>query len=381
MTRLGTAIIEAVIYEHGRGEALTRLSDPFWFQALGCVMGMDWHSSGITTSVMGALKRGLNPRAHELGIYICGGRGNHSRATPGEITQISEKHGLPGDELARCSRLAAKVDNTAVQDGFQLYLHSFLLTLDGQWAIIQQGMNTKSRLARRYHWHSAGLRSFTNEPHAAVVGENQGVILNLVHRDALNTQNGILQLLNEKPGYVEKEARHLIMPRAHQVTTADVNLKRLGAVLAVAYDHEIKSFADALLISGMGPRALQSLALVSEVIYGTPTRFNDPARFAFAHGGKDRRPFPVPTKIYDRTIDVLGSAIEKAKLGETDRLDGLKRLHEFTCVVEREFNPRADLEQIIEMEFADSPTHGGRSVFGWEKTPSTKYSQLTLFDD
>lgn len=381
MTTLGTAIIEAVIHDYGRAEVLTRLSDPFWFQALGSVMGMDWHSSGITTSVMGALKKGLNPRAHELGIYICGGRGNHSRATPSEIIKIADKHGLPGDALSQYSRLTAKVDNTAVQDGFQLYLHSFVLTVDGEWAVIQQGMNTTSRLARRYHWHSAALRSFTEEPHAAIVGENQGEILNLVHRDALGTQERIVGLLNEKPGYVEKEARHLVMPRDHQVSKSDVNLKRLGAVLAVAYDQEIKSFTDALLIPGMGPRALQSLALVSEVIHGTPTRFSDPARFSFAHGGKDRRPFPVPTKIYDRTIEVLSGALEKAKLGDMDRLKGFKRLHEFTRMIEEKFDPRADLEETIKKEFTESPSHGGRSVFGWEKDIAKKPTQLNLFDD
>jgi hypothetical protein len=380
MTKLGTAIVEALIYNYGRGEVLTRLSDPFWFQALGSVMGMDWHSSGITTSVMGALKRGLNPRAHELGIYICGGRGKHSRMTPLEIEKIADRHGLAGDSLARYSRLTAKVDNTAVQDGFQLYLHSFVVSLDGEWAVIQQGMNSETLTARRYHWHSADLRSFTEEPHAAIVGEYQGEILNLVHRDAVPTQERIIELLNEKPGYVEKEARHLVMPRSHQVSRSDINLKRLGAVLAVAHDREIKLFSDALLIQGMGPRTLQSLALVSEVIHGTPTRFSDPARFSFAHGGKDRRPFPVPTKIYDRTIEVLGNALERAKLGETERLKGFKRLHEFTRMVEEKFDPQAGLEKTIEKEFADSPVYGGRSVFGWEKDLARKPQQLKLFE-
>jgi hypothetical protein len=370
MTLLGTAIVEAVLYEYGRSEVLTRLSDPFWFQALGSVMGMDWHSSGITTSVMGALKRGLNPRAHELGMYICGGRGKHSRMTPQEIITISDKHGLQGDVLVRYSRLTAKVDNTAIQDGFQLYLHSFVVTIDGEWAVIQQGMNAATCTARRYHWHSRTLRSFTEEPHVAVVGESQGDMLNLVHRDALGAQQGIVGLLREDAGYIEKEARHLVMPRSHQVERSDINLKRLGAVLAVAHDAEIKTFADALLMPGMGPRALQSLALVSEVIHGTPIRFSDPARFSFAHGGKDRRPFPVPTKIYDRTIEVLGAALRTAKLGDTERSNGLKRLHDFTRMVEETFDPCADLDKTIAKECAESAGHGGRSIFGWEKNPT-----------
>jgi hypothetical protein len=375
MTRLGTAIVEAVLYEYGRSEVLTRLSDPFWFQALGSVMGMDWHSSGITTSVMGALKRGLNPRAHELGMYICGGRGKHARMTPHELITIADKHGLQGDALVRYSRLTAKVDNTAIQDGFQLYLHAFVVTIEGEWAVIQQGMNAATGTARRYHWHSRSLRSFTEEPHVAVVGESQGDMLNLVHRDALGAQQGIVGLLREDPGYIEKEARHLVMPRRHHVERSDINLQRLGAVLAVAHDEEIQTFADALLMPGMGPRALQSLALVSEVIHGTPSRFSDPARFSFAHGGKDRRPFPVPTTIYDRTIEVLGAALRKAQLGDTERLNGFKRLHAFTRMVEETFDPCADLEKTIAKEVAESAGHGGRSIFGWEKHPT----QLTLW--
>src|SRR6266436_1966244 len=184
MTMLGTAITETIIHGYGTSAFLSRLSDPFWFQALGAVMGMDWHSSGMTTSVMGALKRGLNSRAPELGLYICGGRGKHARLTPHELISIADKHGLQGDALVRYSRLTAKVDNTAIQDGFQLYLHAFVVTTDGEWAVIQQGMNAATRTARRYHWHSRTLRSFTEEPHVAVVGDSQGEILNLVHRDA-----------------------------------------------------------------------------------------------------------------------------------------------------------------------------------------------------
>jgi hypothetical protein len=249
------------------------------------------------------------------------------------------------------------------------------VTSDGEWAVIQQGMNTATRTARRYHWHSRTLRSFTEEPHVAVVGEWQGIMLNLVHRDAVDAQQGIVGLLRDDPGQIAQAARHLVMPRRHHVESSDINLKRLGAVLAVAHDAEIKTFADALLMPGMGPRALQSLALVSEVIHGTSCRFSDPARFSFAHGGKDRRPFPVPTKIYDQTIAVLDAALRTAKLGETDRANGFKRLHAFTRMVEDTFDPCADLEHTIAKECAESAGHGGRSIFGWEKPPT----QLTLW--
>src|SRR5919108_670835 len=231
---------------------------PSWLATRMTVLGMDWHSSGITTAVMGALKRGLNPRAQELGLYICGGRGKHSRRTPHELLAIADKHGLQGDALVRYSRLTAKVDNTAVQDGFQLYLHAFVVTIEGEWAVIQQGMHAATRTARRYHWHSRTLRSFTEEPHVAVVGASQGAILNLVHRDAVGAQHGIVGLLRGEPGAIEKAVRHLVMPRRHHVESSDINLKRLGAVLAVAHEAEIKTFADALLLPGMGPRALQA---------------------------------------------------------------------------------------------------------------------------
>src|SRR5437660_1747463 len=189
MTLLGTAISESVLYHYGTPALLARLSDPFWFQAFGSVMGMDWHSSGITTSVMGALKRGLNPRAHELGVYVCGGRGRHSRNTPDELRAVGDRAGLDGDRLAETSRLTARIDNNAIADGFQIYLHSFVVSTSGEWAVVQQGMNEQSRLARRYHWHSTAVRDFTEEPHTGIAGENQGTILNLVDGQAGPARN------------------------------------------------------------------------------------------------------------------------------------------------------------------------------------------------
>ena len=289
MTVLGTAISESVLYHYGAPELLSRLSDPFWFQALGCVMGMDWHSSGITTSVMGALKRGLNPRAHELGIYVCGGRGKHSRKTPDELRAVADRENLNGDELARTSRLTAKIDNNAIADGFQLYLHSFVVSKAGEWTVVQQGMNDATGLARRYHWHSATVRDFTSEPHTAIVGENvyAGAIMNLVDSRAKAAQAALLEITRENPERTLREVPRLTMPAHHDVRGKDIDAKRLGAVLAIAYEKQLRDFANLLLLENLGPRTLQSLALIAEVVHGTPTRFSDPARFSFAHGGKD----------------------------------------------------------------------------------------------
>src|ERR1051326_3420513 len=236
MTVLGTAICESVLYHYGTSELLTRLSDPFWFQALGCVMGMDWHSSGITTSVLGALQRGINPRSAELGIYICGGRGRHSRRTPDELRGVAERTGLDGEALVRTSRLTAKIDNTAIHDGFQLYLHSFILTGKGDWAVVQRGINDATGTARRYHWHSAAVRDFTCDPHSAIVGEPQGEIMNLVDAGAKPAQNAMLDIAAQKPEVTLETAHHLRMPEHHDVRAENVDLKRLGAVLAVAYE-------------------------------------------------------------------------------------------------------------------------------------------------
>ena len=313
MTMLGTAICESVLQHYGHSALLSRLSDPFWFQAFGTVMGMDWHSSGITTSVLGALKRGLNPRAHELGVYICGGRGRHSRNTPSELRTIAAKTGLDGDALVRTSRLTARVDNNAIADGFQIYLHGFILTAEGEWAVVQQGMNEGTRLARRYHWHSAAVRDFTCEPHTAIVGEPTGVIQNLVDERARPAQAALLELTRDDPGRTIAAARTLVAPMHHDVRREDVDLKRLGAVLALAHERPLGDFASLLLLEKLGPRTLQSLALVAEVVHGTPTRFSDPARFSFALGGKDGHPFPVPLKTYDETIAVLRRSLDAAQ--------------------------------------------------------------------
>jgi hypothetical protein len=376
MTTLGTAISESVVHHYGTSALLSRLSDPFWFQAMGSVMGMDWHSSGITTSVLGALKRGLNPRAHELGVYICGGRGKHSRNTPAELRSIADKTGLDGEALVRTSRLAARVDNNAIADGFQIYLHGFILTNSGEWAIVQQGMNEGSRLARRYHWHSATVKDFTCEPHTGIVGENEGLIRNLVDERARPAQDALLDIANDTPQRTLTEVMKMKMPVHHDVRAKDVDLTRLGAVLAVSHDRKLRDFASLLLLENVGPRTLQTLAMVAEVIHGTPTRFSDPARFSFALGGKDRHPFPVPLKTYDETIDVLRRSLDAAKVGDTDKVDGMKRLDKFVRAVEQRYSPTAQFDAVMSHEHAISKSLNGRSVFDSPR----RAGQLSLFD-
>ena len=430
MMVLGTLITESLVENFGPDEVLVRLSDPLWFQSFGAVMGMDWHSSGITTSVMYALKRGLNPRAKELGIYVCGGRGKYSRMTPDELLDIAAQEGLNGDELVRNSKLVAKVDNNAVQDGFQLYQHNFVLTRNGNWAVVQQGMNGAEKKARRYHWCSTNLRSFVEEPHSGVVGDNRGKILNLTDVEARSARSSILEMSREEPERmlreivqigkpasemillqggkvstktggvagatpaervatnevgaqgetspsciqgelfpelvcqveVEEKGRSIIMPAHHEVREQDVDLKRLGGVLATAYQAQPQDFDSLLLTPGLGPRTLQSLALVSEVIYGTPSRFTDPARFSFAHGGKDGHPFPVPLKIYDESIRVLRDSIEKSKLGYKDKSDCIRRLHTAALNVERNCAPEVDFDAAIRYEREHSKEWDGKTV-------------------
>lgn len=363
MTTLGTAITEAIVYHYGASEFLSRLSDPFWFQAFGSVLGMDWHSSGITTSVLGSLKKGINPRSHELGLYICGGRGKHSRRTPDELRDVAEHTSLDGEELVRTSRLTARIDNNAVADGYQLYLHAFVVTAKGEWAVVQQGMNDATGLARRYHWHSASVRDFVSEPHAAIVGRNQGAIMNLVDHDARPAQEAILAITHERPETIVADAPLLQMPRHHDVRAENVDLKRLGAILTMAYERQFRDFASLLLMEKLGPRTLQSLALVAEVVHGTPTQFADPARFSFAHGGKDRHPFPVPLKTYDESMAILRRSLDAAKIGHSEKLDGFRRLDRFVRVIELRYAPQADFRAVIEHEQTISPSLDGRSVF------------------
>jgi hypothetical protein len=382
MTRLGAVIAEAIVLEYGRDELLRRLAHPFWFQSFGAVMGMDWHSSGITTSVIGALKRGLAPLSGELGIHVCGGRGRHSRATPQELAAVGDRVGIDGAALGQASRLVAKVDSAAVQDGFDLYLHGFIVTDDGRWVVVQQGMNGERRQARRYHWLSEGLTSFVDEPHAAIEGRQQGRIINLADRRAAASRDRQLDLLanvgptgiarelgrlegKAHPATTEPLLPHLVMPEHHDVRPENIVDRRLHAAFAAAADRGPVDFAELLLVPGVGARTVRALALVAEVVYGSPCRFSDPARFSLAHGGKDRHPFPVPTKVFDRSIAVMKSAVVKAKLGREEELAAIRRLDAQARYLEvTASGPSVDA--IIAEERARSHDYGGRSVFGWE---------------
>ena len=377
MTRLGTVMAEAIIHHEGGDAFLARLAHPFWFQSFGAVMGMDWHSSGITTSVIGALKRGLNPRAGELGLQVCGGRGRHSRATPAELVAAGERAGFDGDGLGKASRLVAKVDSAAVQDGFDLYLHGFVVADDGKWAVVQQGMNGASRTARRYHWLSEGLKSFVDSPHAAIEGRRQGEIVNLADRRADASRRAQLELLGElgpdrlalemaaleRAPAVDPLQPHLALPGHHDVRPKDVILRRLHGTLAAAAEAGPRDLPELLLVPGVGARTVRSLAMVAEVIHGAPCRFADPARFSLAHGGKDRHPFPVPIKVYDKTISVLKSAVEQAKLGRDEKLGAIRRLDEQARRLEAHIGGPS-FEAVMAEERRLSHSYGGRSVFG-----------------
>jgi len=384
MARLSAVMAQAIIHHYGRDEFLRRLSNPFWFQSFGAVMGMDWHSSGITTSVLGAMKKGLAPLSAELGLHVCGGRGRHSRSTPGELMAIGGRVGFDGGDLARASRLVAKVDSAAIQDGYDLYLHGFIVADDGRWVVVQQGMNGDTKLARRYHWLSEGLESFVEAPHSAIDGRGQGNIINLTDqraRAARKAQTNLLQdlgpdkITDEVARMTGKASRpaqlHLDMPGHHDVRPDDVILRRLHGTLAAAAEQGPKDFAELLLVPGVGARTVQSLAMVAEVIHGSPCRFADPARFSLAHGGKDRHPYPVPIKVYDETLRVMKAAVEAAKLGQDDKLFALKRLDSQARKLEATASGPS-LPAIIAEERGRSPEYGGRSVFGWEQPAGRK---------
>ena len=379
MASLGAIITQAIVHHYGRDEFLERLSHPFWFQSFGAVMGMDWHSSGITTSVIGALKRGLAPLQNELGIHVCGGRGRHSRRTPDELMSLGERIGFDADALTRASRLVAKVDSAAVQDGFALYLHGFFVTDEGKWTVVQQGMNGDKRQARRYHWHSGSLRSFVDEPHSAIDGPTQGEIVNLTDRRAGRSRSAQLELLGDigpegiireykaitGQAVAQPELPHLIMPAHHDVRSSDIFTRRLHGTLAAAAERGPLDFPELLLTPGFGARTVQSLAMVAEVVHGAPFRFRDPARFSLAHGGKDRHPYPVPVKIYDETIRVLKSAVQQASLGQDEQMQALKRLDDQARRLEKSA-AGPSFDAFVASERNRSPSFDGRSIFGWE---------------
>ena len=364
MGKMGTTIIESVAQNYGKSEVLTRLSNPNWFQAFGAVMGMHWNSSGVTAVVLGSLKRKINPMASELGIYILGGKGKYSYYAPNQIRRVSSMHGLKGDELVHSCQLTRKVDNNAIQDGYNLYQQYFILSDQGEWTAISQGMNTNNRRARRYHWHSPTVRSFVDDPHKGIVGTKAGKVLNLADKRADFARKNIVSLTQEKPHEVINALQSTSLPNRHDVRESDVNMNRLGSVLNMAYERGVDNFEDLLMLKGVGKRTIKSLALASEIIHGDSSRFEDPARFAFAVGGKDGRPHPVDTESYDETIEILGDAVEKSKLGYNDKSKALKRLHKATVKNEGSFTPISFLNDLMDYEWKHSEKSGGKTFMG-----------------
>ncbi len=332
MVQLAREISIHIVSEYGPDEMLRRLSDPFWFQAFGCVLGFDWHSSGVTTTVTGAVKEGIRGLEGDLGFYAGGGKGAASRKTPAEIAAACERISIDPRPLVYASRMSAKVDSAAVQDGYQLYHHAFFFTNTGSWCVVQQGMNDDNGMARRYHWLAATLTSYVNEPHAAVCAEAEAPTLNLVASESEAVRTSSAGLAREKPAVVLsalKTLPALTMPRRHAVMIADVNPQYLEKILLTTYDRSPEDFETLLGMQGVGARTIRALALVSEIIYGTPASTRDPARFSFAHGGKDGTPFPVDTGTYDKTVEVLRAAVTKAGIDRSERVKALKRLVKF----------------------------------------------------
>ena len=334
MVKLAREISIIIIEEFGAIELLKKISDPFWFQSLGCILGFDWHSSGVTTTVCGALKEGIKNIEKELGIFIAGGKGNASRKTPEEIIRKCEAASISSPEkLIYASKIVAKVDNSAIQDGFQLYQHNFLFTKDCEWIVIQQGMNTKNRFARRYHWMSFDLKSYINEPHKAICCDlKQNSILNMVAKESKTAQETSVLIAQEKPDKIIKEINSiqtLNMPKHHWVDIKDINTKRLYKILLKTYEEKPDNFEKLLYINGVGPKTIRALALISDLIYGKKPSFTDPVRFSFAHGGKDGYPYPVNRDVYDHSILFLKNAIKKIKIDNSEKNNALKRLYKF----------------------------------------------------
>ncbi len=328
MKKLASEVLYIIAIEHGTDKILENLSDPFWFQAFGCLLGFDWHSSGITTTVMGAIKEGL--KAHpELKIFVAGGKGKASLKTPEEISQICDKFGIDfGKKFIRLSRLTAKIDNNALQDGFGLYHHTFVFTERGSWAVIQQGMDPQRLIARRYHWLSQKIKKMTIEPHTAICCDEKRKTLNLIDAESEKLQEAMVELSQNKPDAVAGELKmlKLTLPKRHHISLEDINIKRFKAVMERAQETNISNFENLILLKGAGAKFLRALALTAEIIYGTKLSFKDPARFAFAHGGKDGHPYPVNRMVYDNTIETLKEIINKAKIGEIEKMKALKRL-------------------------------------------------------
>jgi hypothetical protein len=341
MTKLARGISIILVTEYGTEEYLKRLSDPLWFQAFGCVLGFDWHSSGLTTTTCGAIKEGLKPVEKDLGIFVCGGKGKVSRKTPTEIKFLCANNHISIYEyqLTYASRMAAKVDNNALQDSYQLYHHSFFFTRDGKWAVVQQGMSLdklgmKRGWARRYHWLSDNVSNFVNEPHKAIVSQFpisnfQFPIMNLVASESKNNRNISTKISQQNPEKTVKtifKLQEAELPPRHEMLISDINPKNLKRILLSTYEKQPENFENLLGLPGVGPKTIRALALISELVYKTPASTEDPARFSFAHGGKDGTPYPVDRKTYIQSINYLKEALNKAKLGYYEKLQAFRRL-------------------------------------------------------
>ena len=364
MGKMGDAIVESIVDNYGKSEVLTRMSDPNWFQALGAVMGMHWNSSGVTATVLGSLQRQINPKSRSLGLYILGGKGKRMGWSAKQIDRVSNTHGLPGQELVHACNLTRRIDNNAVQDGYGLYQQYFILSDEGEWTSISQGMNRQTRRARRYHWHSPTVRSFVEQPHTGIVGIENQQVLNLVDQDAGNLRNHMVALTQDRPKEVIEAIRSLDLPDRHDVQKSDVNLARLGSVLNLAYNRDIEQFDDLVMMHGVGPRTLKALAMASEVIHGDATRFEDPARFSFAVGGKDGRPHPIDEKSFDETVSMLQNSVDSAKLGDKDKSAALKRLHKVAVAGESVGSPLDYLSDLIDSEWNHAENSGGKTFMG-----------------
>ena len=332
MAALAREVVVFMAEEFGTQEILRRLSDPHWFQAFACVLGFDWHSSGVTTTATGALKMAVRGMEHELGLYVAGGKGATSRRTPAEVTAACEHLGRDPDPLVRASKLAAKVDNTAVQSGHQLYHHSFVFTVDGRWCVVQQGMSAETRTARRFHWLGDSVRNPVEEPHAAVCDDRRGVMINLVAGESGEARDAVVALAQEDPKKTIatlERAADLVMPRRHELKLVDVSPRYLDRILLKTYERAPRDFEQLLGVEGLGPKTLRALALVAELVYGSRASTRDPARYAFAHGGKDGTPFPVDRGTYDRTIEVLSGALNNARIDRSERVKAFRRLARF----------------------------------------------------
>ncbi|WKZ20256.1 MAG: DUF763 domain-containing protein [Candidatus Jettenia sp. CY-1] len=332
MKRLAREIIIAMVSEYGPQEVLRKLSDPFWFQALGCVLGFDWHSSGVTTTTCGALKEGIKGLEKELGLFITGGKGATSRKTPSEILSAGDQLSCDPEKLVYASKMSAKVDNSAIQDGYQLYHHSFIFTKSGDWAVVQQGMSDANKYARRYHWLGSKVENFVVEPHSAICCDFKGNTLNMTSVESEEARQTTVMLSQEKPDTLVceiKRLQNLHLPSHHQVDVHDIHPDRLYKTFTKTYESIPENFESLLGIEGVGPKTVRALVLISEIVYGKAPSFHDPVRYSFAHGGKDGHPYPVDKDVYDRSIDILRGALKQAKVGNNEKMDAFKRLSYF----------------------------------------------------